>query len=200
LKAWDRSLNLLVAEGGHPCGGHSPLAFDSNGEMVMDTIIRHPASLRAPVPGGWPGVAPARHATPRDVLDDTGLSRVEKREILAYWASDACAVESFPALRQPPGAPRPISYDTIMRALRELDGLDPDGPRGGGASARPFAPRLTAAHWRNAGAEPTVEEALADPVVRLVMASDGVGEGDVYRALSRAGLRRAGGRRVAWRG
>jgi hypothetical protein len=45
-----------------------------------------------------------------------------------------------------------------------------------------------------------VEEALADPVVRLVMASDGVGEGDVYRALSRAGLRRAGGRRVAWRG
>ncbi len=174
--------------------------FDSNGEMVMDTMIPHPASLRAPGPGGWSGTAGARHATPRDVLDDSDLSRAEKREILAYWASDACAVESFPALRQPPGAPRPISYDAIMHALRELDGLDPDGPRGGGASARPFAPRLTSARWRDAGAEPSVEEALADPVVRLVMASDGVAERDVYRALARAGLRRAGGRRAGWRG
>ena len=40
---------------------------------------------------------------PRDVLNDPDLSRQEKRAILSSWASDACAVESMPGLRQRPG-------------------------------------------------------------------------------------------------
>lgn len=47
-------------------------------------------------------LSPARHYRhPEDVLRDDTLERSEKRAILSSWASDACAVESMPALRQP---------------------------------------------------------------------------------------------------
>jgi hypothetical protein len=58
---------------------------------------------------------------PDDVLKDGTLDLQEKRAILSSWASDACAVESMPALRQPPGAGQPISFDQIMDALCRLD-------------------------------------------------------------------------------
>ncbi len=166
----------------------------------MDTSFMNPASL--PTPPVGPHTVPERaYRTPREVLEDGGLTRAEKREILAFWASDACAVDSCPALRQPPGGLRPVAYDDIMRALRELDGFDPDGPPfGGGASARPSPRRRGASAWRHAGAEPTVEEALADPVVRLVMARDGVRDEDVRRAMAHAGLCRGARGRVSWRG
>jgi len=67
-------------------------------------------------------LAPARHFKhPYDVLSDATLDLQEKRAILSSWASDACAVESMPALRQPPGAEQPISFDQIMDTLRQLD-------------------------------------------------------------------------------
>jgi hypothetical protein len=70
-------------------------------------------------------LSPARHYKhPDDVLRDGALDLGEKRAILSSWASDACAVESMPALRQPPGARRPVSFDAIMDALRRLDGID----------------------------------------------------------------------------
>ena len=72
---------------------------------------------------------------PRDVLNDPDLSRQEKRAILSSWASDACAVEEKPSLRQPPGSKRPVSFDEIVDALRSLD-EDPDGPRPGGLAMR----------------------------------------------------------------
>lgn len=59
---------------------------------------------------------------PADVLVAPGLDLHEKRAILSSWASDACAVESMPALRRPPGAKRPVTFDEIMDALRLLDG------------------------------------------------------------------------------
>lgn len=69
-------------------------------------------------------LSPARHYKhPDDVLRDGTLDVGEKRAILSSWASDACAVESMPALRHPPGAWQPISFDAIMDALRRLDGL-----------------------------------------------------------------------------
>jgi hypothetical protein len=65
---------------------------------------------------------PARHFRhPDDVLADETLDLQEKRAILSSWASDACAVESMPALRQPPGGSEPVSFDQIMDALRRLD-------------------------------------------------------------------------------
>lgn len=58
---------------------------------------------------------------PDDVLKDDTLDLQEKRAILSSWASDACVVESMPALRQPPGTEQPISFDQIMDALCRLD-------------------------------------------------------------------------------
>ena len=39
---------------------------------------------------------------PADVVNDPDLTLNEKRAILASWASDACAIESVPALRRAP--------------------------------------------------------------------------------------------------
>ena len=58
---------------------------------------------------------------PQDVLNDDRFDIQEKRAILASWESDACAVESMPALRQPPGADKPVAFDEIMDALCELE-------------------------------------------------------------------------------
>ena len=58
---------------------------------------------------------------PRQVLADSDLTLNEKRAILAAWASDACAVEAAPDLRQQGSGP-PISFDDIMDALKRLDG------------------------------------------------------------------------------
>lgn len=64
---------------------------------------------------------PARaYAHPRDVLGDSDLTTNEKRAILASWASDACAIEAAPALRQSASG-TPITFDDIMEALRQLD-------------------------------------------------------------------------------
>lgn len=71
---------------------------------------------------------------PRDVLADPDLSIQEKRAILSAWASDACAVESMPGLRQQPGGKTPVSFDDIVEALRSLD--DDPRPRPGGKSMR----------------------------------------------------------------
>jgi hypothetical protein len=60
-------------------------------------------------------------AHPRHVVDDPDLTLSEKRALLASWASDACAVEAAPMLRQAPNAARPVMYDDVMEALRALD-------------------------------------------------------------------------------
>jgi hypothetical protein len=57
---------------------------------------------------------------PCQVLADSDLTIAEKRAILASWASDACAVEVAPELREPsPG--NTVKFDEIMDALRSLD-------------------------------------------------------------------------------
>ncbi|MGE0751473.1 MAG: hypothetical protein AB7K64_12915 [Variibacter sp.] len=56
---------------------------------------------------------------PSEVVSDPDLTLNEKRAILASWASDACAVEAAPALREGPKAP--VRFDDIMEALRTLD-------------------------------------------------------------------------------
>jgi hypothetical protein len=57
---------------------------------------------------------------PRDVVADDDLTLYEKRAILSSWASDACAVEDFPELREVSGVAA-VKFDDIMDALRELD-------------------------------------------------------------------------------
>jgi hypothetical protein len=57
---------------------------------------------------------------PGDVVRDPDLTLNEKRAILASWASDACAVDSVPALRKGPNG-RVVSFDDVIDALRSLD-------------------------------------------------------------------------------
>jgi len=61
-------------------------------------------------------------ARPSDVVSDPDLSLREKRAILASWASDACAIESAPALRSGPAGGQPVTFDEVMDALMALDG------------------------------------------------------------------------------
>lgn len=66
--------------------------------------------------------APARFFDhPIDVVGAPNLDVREKRAVLAAWASDACAVDSMPSLRQAPCTKRPVTFDDIMEALRLLD-------------------------------------------------------------------------------
>ena len=59
---------------------------------------------------------------PADVVNDPDLTLNEKRAILASWASDACAIESVPALRCAPiKGGGPVAFDDVMDALRALD-------------------------------------------------------------------------------
>ena len=67
---------------------------------------------------------------PQDVVNDRDLTINEKRAILASWASDATAIASCPALRAPEGLKAPVSIDSILEALCELDG-HPRNPPGG---------------------------------------------------------------------
>ncbi|HZP79738.1 MAG TPA: hypothetical protein VFB45_26630 [Pseudolabrys sp.] len=59
--------------------------------------------------------------TPMEVVADPDMTVQEKRAILASWASDACAVEATPELRQPTPTTF-VRFDEIMDALRQLDG------------------------------------------------------------------------------
>ena len=76
----------------------------------------------------------AAFARPLDVVKDPDLTTYEKKAILSAWASDACAVDSHPALRRPPGAQAPITFDEVLDALKSLD--DDPPPRPGGAGMR----------------------------------------------------------------
>lgn len=58
---------------------------------------------------------------PHEVIADPSLSHGEKRAILAEWASDACAVESFPTLRWLPGTTFPVTFSAVMDARQILD-------------------------------------------------------------------------------
>ena len=73
-------------------------------------------------------LSPSRHYKhPDDVVRDPELDLGEKRAILSSWASDACAVESIPTLRRPPGMRHTVSFNAIMDALNRLDQPDEAG-------------------------------------------------------------------------
>lgn len=84
--------------------------------------LRRGATLRFDERAGFDDLLhPARaFARPSDVVDDPDLTLNEKRAILASWASDACAAESNPVVRETAdgGTAR---WDDIMDALKELD-------------------------------------------------------------------------------
>ena len=70
---------------------------------------------------GYPALRVIDFAHPREVLADQELASVEKRAILAAWASDASAVESRPKFRWLLGTPGPVALSQVLDALRALD-------------------------------------------------------------------------------
>jgi hypothetical protein len=94
---------------------------------------------------------PARaFAHPGDVVRDPDLSLNEKRAILASWASDACALEAAPELREIPGGRR-VRFDEIMECLRELDRQANDSMPG---AARSLRKRRLRGLLRRGGSDP----------------------------------------------
>ena len=70
-------------------------------------------------------VHPGRaYERPGQVVADSRISLAERRGILSSWASDACAVESNPLLRQPPGSSEPVTFEEIINALADLDRIE----------------------------------------------------------------------------
>jgi hypothetical protein len=57
---------------------------------------------------------------PLNVVRDPDMTVAEKRSVLASWASDACSIESNPALRAT-ATGNVVSYDDIIDALQSLD-------------------------------------------------------------------------------
>ena len=57
---------------------------------------------------------------PLDVVRDADMTSAEKRSVLASWASDACAIESNPALRAS-ATGNVVNYDDIIDALQSVD-------------------------------------------------------------------------------
>jgi hypothetical protein len=84
--------------------GRHRLGQDNGDALDLDDLL-HPAQA---------------FERPMNVVNDPDLTLSEKRAILASWASDACAVEAAPALRQAPGG-RTICFDDVMDALHALD-------------------------------------------------------------------------------
>ncbi|ACB26087.1 hypothetical protein [Methylobacterium radiotolerans] len=92
---------------------------------------------------------------PREVLRYPGLSRAEKRAILASWASDARAVDSCPTLRCLPGCrAEPVPLSAVLEALQTLDAGP--APPAAPAPRRPPDPAAFIRRWRRGptGPEP----------------------------------------------
>lgn len=104
---------------------------------------------------------------PKEVLANPFLDPLQKRCVLAAWASDAFAVESKPWLRQLPGSADAVPIGDILAALKILDHQDDarngdgpkDGPKGGAKRARKPQPfiktrafgRLAKSAFKSAG-------------------------------------------------
>jgi len=65
---------------------------------------------------------------PRDVLANIYLGKAQKRQVLAYWASDIHAVPDHPALRRLDNGST-VVIDEILDALKHLDGIDMAGDK-----------------------------------------------------------------------
>jgi hypothetical protein len=58
---------------------------------------------------------------PLEVVKDRDLEPAAKREILAAWASDACALEDRPTQRWLAGTSAPVALAEVLSALKRLD-------------------------------------------------------------------------------
>jgi hypothetical protein len=96
------------------------------------------------------------YSLPHELVEDPSFNTRQKREILAEWASDACAIESFPTLRLLPGTTFPVTLSSILDALASLDSegrtrIDGEkyaSEKAGAKRRRSRAPYRTGREWR----------------------------------------------------
>jgi len=86
---------------------------EMSGTQAHETHLLHEAPEKSPD-------AAKNFFHPNEVVEDLLLTRTEKREILASWASDLHAVPDAPALRQLENG-AVIRLDAILTALQSLD-------------------------------------------------------------------------------
>jgi hypothetical protein len=86
---------------------------------------------------------------PEEVIRHPLLSGVEKRALLASWASDAYAVENQPTLRRLDNG-TVIPVERILSALKVLDEMPEAGERFS-ACVRPWRPSSRRDAWRWSG-------------------------------------------------
>ena len=86
--------------------------------------------LHAPPPAGaldrFQRIARA-FSHPRVVLEDRRLDPTEKRAVLAFWASDASAVQEDPSLRWLLGTEQPGPLSEVRETLQHLETMERDG-------------------------------------------------------------------------
>src|ERR1044072_6889404 len=80
------------------------IRHSSGNGTAFSAVAPSKAALRLPTARAPTKLAKALHPAqafghPSDVVSDPDLTLDEKRAILASWASDACAVDTAPALR-----------------------------------------------------------------------------------------------------
>src|SRR2546430_834132 len=98
--------------GARPPARHPEAAIGGGGMMDLTNAPADP-------------VGALRFRLPLEIVHAPHLDVSQKRALLAYWASDACAVEGAPALRHAPGTPEPVAFDAVMQALLRLDRPEP---------------------------------------------------------------------------
>ena len=96
---------------------------EKSSTVHFDSAAKAAQACAASLDAWYAYIAPGdRFVHPREVLDHAGLTRAEKRAILAFWASDAHTVEGQPMLRCLVGdRAQPVQIDDILSALQRLD-------------------------------------------------------------------------------
>ena len=109
-----------------------------------------------------------RFIHPDEVVSDPRLTDTEKRETLAFWASDVHAVPNAPALRQLNGAV--IHIDDVLQALNSLE-VPTDEAAQSSEPSSPFENRLPqfrthfGAGFRKGGSDDDDDDPPPCPVV-----------------------------------
>jgi hypothetical protein len=120
--------------------------------------LRNTASARGPLDGrgastflSYLDTKRAGFADPWDVVLDPNLTSIEKKEILADWASDAHAVEGRPDLRMNE-AGAVLALDRILECLRLVDAevAAATAPRAVNRVLRPPRPLARLGRYRTA--------------------------------------------------
>ena len=91
-----------------------------DGTQTAESVIFENLKFSELAPPESVGCFAKHFVHPDEVVSDPQLTQTEKRETLAFWASDVHAVPSAPTLRQLKGG-AVVHIDDVLQALSSLD-------------------------------------------------------------------------------